>query len=75
MKNNTIKFFALENDVGKRLDIILVERIDNLTRSNLKKIIETNNVSINNEKITSPSKKIKANDCISVNLNSKKKKL
>jgi 23S rRNA pseudouridine1911/1915/1917 synthase len=73
MKNNTIKFFALENDVGKRLDIILVERIDNLTRSNLKKIIETNNVSINNEKITSPSKKIKANDCISVNLNSKKK--
>ena len=47
MTNNTIKFLIKKEDVEKRLDIILSEKITELTRSNLKKIIESNNVKIN----------------------------
>ena len=68
MNDNTIKFLIDENDVGKRLDIILSEKVANFTRSNLKKMIETNNVTVNNTIITSPSKKIKINDSISISL-------
>ena len=41
MTNNTIKFLTNERDEGNRLDIILSNKIKNLTRSNLKKIIES----------------------------------
>jgi len=68
MNNNTIKFLIDENDVGKRLDIILSEKVANFTRSNLKKMIETNNVTVNNTIITSPSKKIKLLDKVIVTL-------
>ena len=44
MSNNTIKFFPKEEDVGKRLDIILSEKINTYTRSNLKKFIKTKKV-------------------------------
>ena len=66
MTNNTIKFLIKKEDVEKRLDIILSEKITELTRSNLKKIIESNNVKINELIINSPSKKVKLNDEISV---------
>ena len=66
MNNNTIKFLTKKTDVGKRLDIILSQKITDLTRSNLKKIIESNNVNIDNVKTNSPSKKIKLNQEISV---------
>ena len=64
MDNNSIKFLTAQNDVGKRLDVILAKKIDNLTRSNIKKIIETGNVSINGLIVSSPSKKLKLNDSI-----------
>ena len=32
MTNNTIKFLPKEEDVGKRLDIILSQKINNYTR-------------------------------------------
>ena len=68
MLNNSIKFLAKDEDVGKRLDVILSKHIPNLTRSNLKKIIEHKNVKINKFIIDSASKKIKLNDNIEVNL-------
>jgi len=68
MTNKTIKFSSKKEDVGKRLDILLTEKVDSLTRSNLKKIIEAKNVKLNNLVALSPSKKIKINDLISIKL-------
>ncbi len=72
--NNSIKFLVNEKEVGKRLDIFLTEKIDNLTRSNIKKIIKSNNVSVNQKKINLTSKKIKFNDKIEVNFTLKNSK-
>ena len=66
MTNNTIKFLIKKEDVGKRLDIILSKNISDFTRSNLKKIIESNNVKVNNLTISSPAKKVRLNDVILV---------
>ena len=66
--NNTIEFFIEETDNNKRLDIFLSSKINNLTRSNIKKIIELKNVKINKEIIISPAKKVKFNDSIVINL-------
>ena len=66
--NNTIKFLIDENNSNKRLDKFLSSKINNLTRSNIKKIIELKNVSINKKIVNSPSKKIKVNDSIEINL-------
>ncbi len=72
MTNNTIKFSTIKKDVGKRLDIILSEKITNLTRSNLKKIIESNRVKVDNIIVDLPSKKLKYDQNISVYLNENK---
>jgi len=74
MNNNSIKFLAKEEDVDKRLDFVLSEKIDDLTRSNIKKIILSNNVKINDVVISSPSKKIKKNDSINILFQVKKTK-
>ena len=66
--SNTIKFVIEENDSEKRLDIFLSNKISNITRSNIKKIIESKNVKINKTIINSPSKKVKLNDSILINL-------
>ena len=68
MTNNTIKFLTTKEDNGVRLDVLLAKKIKNLTRSNLKKIIESKNVKINNYIISSPSKKIKENQTVHLNL-------
>jgi 23S rRNA pseudouridine1911/1915/1917 synthase len=47
MTNKTIKFLIDEDDLGKRLDVVLSEKINYLTRSYIKKIIESGNVKIN----------------------------
>ena len=65
---NTMKFLVNETDNRKRLDIFLSDKISNLTRSNIKKIIELKNVKINKEIVSLPSKKIRLNDSISINL-------
>ena len=69
--DKTIRFFVSEYNNGDRLDVYLSSKIDNLTRSFIKKIIIEKNVRINNEYIVSPSKKIKKNDEILVKIYNK----
>jgi len=68
MSNNLKKFSINEEDTGTRLDIILTKLIPELTRSNLKKIIGLKQVKINNYVEKSPSKKLKTNDTIEINV-------
>ena len=66
--NNSIKFLVKKKDDGKRLDIFLSEKIDYLTRSNIKKIIKSKNVKINKEITNSSSKKVKLNNTVTIEL-------
>jgi len=68
MPNNSTKFLITDQEAGNRLDIILTKLLPDLTRSNLKKIIELKQVKINNTIVESPSKKIKVNDSVEINL-------
>ena len=61
-----MKLLVEEKDGGKRLDVFLSKKIDHLTRSNIKKIIEKKNVKINKKVIVSSSKKVRINDSISI---------
>ena len=67
MSNNSTKFLIKEEDTGARLDVTLTKLIPDLTRSNLKKIIELKQVKINNFIEKSPSKKLKNDDVIEIN--------
>ena len=67
-----MKFLVKEKDNGKRLDVFLSEKIDNLTRSNIKKIIESKNVEINKKTTIFSSKKVKTKDSIIIELLIKK---
>ena len=69
--NNTIKFFVSKNISGERLDIFLSKNIKDLTRSYIKKLIQQKEVRINEIITNLPSKKLKYNDKISVNIISK----
>ncbi len=73
MVNNTIKFLVEQIDSRKRLDIFLSEKITHLTRSNIKKVIEAHNVKINMKIVKAPSKRIRNNDIIVINLQEKKR--
>ena len=64
--NNSIKFLVSEKDNSSRLDIFLSKKIDHLTRSNIKKIINSNQVKINKKVTNSSSKKIKLSDVIEI---------
>jgi len=66
--NNTIKFLVKHNSNGKRLDVFLTENISHLTRSYLKKLIEKEQVKLNQKVLTSPSTKVKVKDQISINI-------
>jgi len=66
--NNSMKFLVKEKDDGKRLDVFLSEKINHLTRSNIKKIIESNNVKINRKITNSSAKKVKLNNTITIEL-------
>ena len=68
MLNNSTKFLITNQEAGNRLDIILTKFLPDLSRSNLKKIIELKQVKINNTIVASPSKKLKFNDSIEINL-------
>ena len=69
--NNSIEFLVNEKDEGKRLDIFLSKKIDYLTRSNIKKIIESNNVSINKKIINFSSRIIKYKDKVKLSFTTK----
>ena len=66
MKNKTIKILSTASDIGKRIDILLSEKLDELTRSNIKKLINLKKVTINNTLVTAQSKKIKDKDVIEI---------
>ena len=70
--NNTIKFLVNQNDNEKRLDIFLSTKLNYLTRSNIKKIIEIRNVKINKTIVSQPAKKVKVNDLISLKIDAQK---
>jgi 23S rRNA pseudouridine1911/1915/1917 synthase len=61
-----MKFLVLEKDIDTRLDIFLSEKIEYLTRSNIKKIINSDYVKINKKTTNSSSKKVKLNDLIEI---------
>mgnify|MGYP001196269929 CR=1 FL=1 len=61
--------FLIENiNKGERLDVFLTKKIKNLSRSQIKKIIESKNIRINKKIINSPSKKINVNDIVIISL-------
>jgi len=62
------KLLIKEEHTGTRLDVVLAKLIPDLTRSNLKKVIELKQVKINNFFEKSPSKKLKTDDVIEINL-------
>ena len=66
--NNTIKFLVKKVDSGERADIFLSKKINDLTRSFLKKLIKKNLLKINNKIISSPSIKLKTNDYLEIKL-------
>ena len=68
MSNNSTKFSIKEEDSKNRLDVVLAKLIPHLTRSNLKKIIELKQVKVNNSVERSPSKKLRIDDIIEINL-------
>ena len=70
--NNSMKFLVKKSDDSKRLDVFLSEKIKHLTRSNIKKIIESKNVKINKKIADSPSKKIKIDNEVVIKLLIKK---
>ena len=66
MKNKTIKILSTSSDKGKRIDIFLSEKLKEMTRSNIKKMINQKKVTINNVVVESQSKKIKDDDEINI---------
>ena len=47
MENKTIKILSNAKDIGKRIDVFISENIKELTRSNIKKLINLKNVAVN----------------------------
>ena len=66
--DKTIEFLINKKDNGERLDVFLSKEIKEFTRSYIKKLIEKKKVVLNKIINTSPSKKIKTNDKIIVNV-------
>ena len=66
--NNTIKFVIDKDNSGERIDIYLSKKINFLTRSFIKKLIENNQVKINKSIISASSTKVKSDDEIVVKI-------
>ena len=64
--NNTMIFLVKKREDGERLDIFLSNKVNHLTRTNIKKIIQSSNVKVNNKVIISSSKKVKISDSIEI---------
>ena len=72
--NNTIKFSVDLKNSGKRLDVFLAGKINQFTRSFLKKLIETSQVKLNDRVVSTPSTKVKYKDQIIINIIKKDEK-
>ncbi len=70
--NKTTTFLVEEGSNNLRLDKYLASKLKILTRSQIKKIILSKNVSINGKAVLSPSQKIKSENSIEILLKEKK---
>ena len=66
--NNTIKFSIKSINNGERVDVFLSNHISYLTRSNIKKLIQSKHLLINETIIVSPSTKLKKDDQLKFNI-------
>jgi 23S rRNA pseudouridine1911/1915/1917 synthase len=66
-ESSSITLNALGEDAGKRLDIYLAERIDGWSRSRLQRLIEAEDVLVN-DAATKPSYKVREGDEVEVEL-------
>ena len=66
--NKTITFFAKDLDKKIRLDKFLTKNLKTFTRSQIKKIILSKNIKLNNKFVVSASEKINQNDLVEVNI-------
>ncbi len=64
--NKTITFFAKDTDKNLRLDKFLSNKLNILTRSQIKKIINSKGVKVNNKLIISASEKLKEGNQIEI---------
>ena len=70
--NKTMKFLVDEINSGERIDIYLSKKINFLTRSFIKKLIEKNGVILNKKKTQTCSIKVKVNDEVLIDIIKKK---
>tara|TARA_Y100000590_G_scaffold427832_1_gene538469 strand:- start:1310 stop:2290 length:981 start_codon:yes stop_codon:yes gene_type:complete len=70
--NKTITFLAREINKNHRLDKCLTDKLEKFTRSQIKKIILSKNVKVNNKIILSPSRKIRLNDSVEITIKESK---
>ena len=68
MINNLINFEVNKKDSNLRLDVFLNEKIEYLSRSKIKKLIEMKKVKINNDIFVSCSKKLKEGDVVKISI-------
>ena len=66
--NKTIKLLVAKKDHNKRVDLILSKKINFITRTYIKKLIENSQLEINNKTVKTPATKIKTNDEIVINI-------
>jgi 23S rRNA pseudouridine1911/1915/1917 synthase len=66
--NNSIKFYISKSYNCERLDKYLSKKLENFTRSNIKKIIEKKGVKINEYIVVTPSTKVKTNDLVCIKI-------
>tara|TARA_B100000941_G_C28434592_1_gene516210 strand:- start:78 stop:1058 length:981 start_codon:yes stop_codon:yes gene_type:complete len=71
--NKTMKFLVNEINSGERIDIYLSKKINFLTRSFIKKLIEKNGVLLNKKKTQTSSIKVKVNDEVLIDIIKEKK--
>ena len=68
MKKDIIKL-KVKTEEKNRLDLYLTKNLENLSRSQIKKIIVASHLKINDQTITEPSKKISMGDSIVIQIN------
>ena len=70
--NKTTTFFVEESGNNLRLDKYLASKLKTLTRSQIKKIILSENVSMNGKAVSSPAQKIRSGNSIEILIKEKK---
>ena len=66
--NNSIRFLVEKKNNNKRIDIFLSQKIQDYTRSYIRKLIKKNHVKLNKAIINLTSTKIKTKDEITINI-------